>query len=399
MLGNCLLEYCDALKTYRRYQEGKPFEETEAFENLSKIITLYGLPTPSPTGTMSGIPQVLSHKKQNQIYVELLIKAHLCFVHECSMEGIVSVLQKAKALNTKLAQAKSWSLIVRLLIGIARYREMFYCFDSLIENEQFESLLGQFDEDQKGGLRQAILSYLREYQPKNGKELLRLAALHFLMYKELAEMWTTEAQEIVTKIQAFAAQSNKLKCSVEVQTLLQQALENYTHATENYLLDNKLLLAQQSVSRAELMAMQLDLCNKALEKRHSNNANHLCVSVIGVRSREQFRELVNVHLRYATALHQRTNYLNNLLLPFHSSVPQALILSRAYGYDISWSEAILSQFVVLQGVNYLQEYLCHQRINDDVIEQIVKGYVFGWPDFIFLLVIIILFQLFAAHPK
>ncbi|XP_017003047.3 spatacsin [Drosophila takahashii] len=353
MLGNCLLEYCDALKTYRRYQEGKVFEETEAFENLSKVIKLYGLPTPSPTGTLSGIPQVLSHKKQNQIYVELLIKAHLCFVHECSMEGIVSVLQKAKVLNGKLAQAKSWSLIVRMLIGIARYREMFYCFDSLIENEQFESLLGQFDEDQKGGLRQAILSYLREYQPKNGKELLRLAALHFLMYKELAEMWTTEAQEIVIKIQTLAEQSNKLKCSLEVQTLLQQALENYTHATENYLLDNKLLLAQQSVSRAELMAMQLDLCNKALEKRHNNNSNHMCVSVIGVRSREQFRELVNSHL----------------------SVPQTLILGRAYGYDINWSEAILSQFVVLQVGNYLQEYLCHQRINDDVIEQVVKGYL------------------------
>jgi len=298
MLGNCLLEYCDALKIYRRYQDGKVFEETEAFKNLSKVIKLYGLPTPSPTGTISGIPQVLSHKKLNQIYVELLIKAHLCFVHECSMEGIVSVLQKAKVLNGQLAQAKSWSLIVRMLIGIARYREMFYCFDSLIENEQFESLLGQFDEDQKGGLRQAILSYLREYQPKNGKELLRLAALHFLMYKELAEMWTTEAQEIVNKIQALAEQSNKLKCSSEVQSLLQQALENYTHATENYLLDNKLLLAQQCVSRAELMAMQLDLCNKALEKRHNTNTNSMCVSVIGVRTREQFRELVNNHLRY-----------------------------------------------------------------------------------------------------
>ncbi|KAI8037536.1 hypothetical protein M5D96_009689 [Drosophila gunungcola] len=347
MLGNCLLEYCDALKAYRRYQNGKVFEETEAFDNLSKIITLYGLPTPTPTGTLSGIPQVLSHKKLNQIYVELLIKAHLCFVHECSMEGIVNVLQKAKVLNGQLAKAKSWSLIVRMLIGIARYREMFYCFDSLIENEQFESLLGQFDEDQKSGLRQAILSYLREYQPKNGKELLRLAALHFLMYKELAEMWTEEAQEIVVKIQNIAEQSNKLKCSPEVQTLLQHALENYTHATENYLLDNKLLLAQQSVSRAELMAMQLDLFNKALEKRQ------ICVSVIGVRSREQFRELVNNHL----------------------SVPQTLILSRAYGYDINWSEAILSQFVVLQVGNYLQEYLCHQRINDDVIEQVVKGYL------------------------
>jgi len=111
-------------------------------------------------------------------------------------------------------------------------------------------------------------------------------------------MWTTEAQEIVNKIQALAEQSNKLKCSSEVQSLLQQALENYTHATENYLLDNKLLLAQQCVSRAELMAMQLDLCNKALEKRHNTNTNSMCVSVIGVRTREQFRELVNNHLRY-----------------------------------------------------------------------------------------------------
>ncbi|KAH8402411.1 hypothetical protein KR009_011843 [Drosophila setifemur] len=353
MLGNCLLDYCDALRAYRRYQDDKPFEESEAFDRLSGIIKLYGLPTSPPAGVPTGNPQVLSHKKHNQIYVELLIKAHLCFVQECSMEGIVSVLQKAKALNGKLTKAKSWSLIVRLLIGIARYREMFYCFDSLIENEQFESLLGQFDEDQKNGLRQAILSYLREYQPKNGKELLRLAALHFLMYKELAEMWTEEAQELVNQIQALAAQSNNLKCSPIVQGLLQKALENYTHATENYLLDNKLLLAQQSVSRAELMAMQLDLCNKACEKRHSSNPNHLCVSVLGVQSREQFRELVNSHL----------------------SVPQTLILSRAYGYDINWSEAILSQFVVLQVSNYLQDYLYHQRITDDVIEQVVKGYL------------------------
>ncbi|KAH8305915.1 hypothetical protein KR018_003648 [Drosophila ironensis] len=352
MLGNCLLEYCDALKAYRRYQDGKPFEESEAFERLSGIITVYGLPTPSPAGMVSGNPQVLSHKKQNQIYVELLIKAHLCFVHECSMEGIVSVLQKAKTLNGQLTKAKSWSLIVRMLIGIARYREMFYCFDSLIENEQFESLLGQFDEDQKSGLRQAILSYLREYQPKNGKELLRLAALHFLMYKELAEMWTEEAQEIVAKIEALTDRF-MLKCSPETQSLLQQALENYTHATENYLLDNKLLLAQHSVSRAELIAMQLDLCTKELEERHSNNANNVCLRVIGVRSRDEFKELVNCHLR----------------------VPQAMILSRAYGFDINWSEALFSQFVVLQVPNYLQEYLCHQSINDDVIEQVVKSYL------------------------
>jgi len=217
------------------------------------------------------------------------------------MEGIASVLERAKHLNKQLAKAKSWSLIVRLLIGIARYREMFYCFDSLIENEQFESLLGQFDDDQKSGLRQAILAYLKEYNPKNGKELLRLAAHHFLMYKELAEMWTQEAQDVLDSIGSTSVEPGKLKCSQVLQTSLQQAMENYTHATENYLLDNKLILAQQSVSRAELMAMQLDLCNKALEKRRGSGGNYnapdVCVSVIGVQTREQFRELVNYQLR------------------------------------------------------------------------------------------------------
>lgn len=273
--------------------------QSKAFELLSGIITLYGLPLSLNTVSSSGIPQVLSHKKQNQIYVELLIKAHLCFVHECSMEGIASVLERAKQLNGQLTKAKSWSLIVRLLIGIARYREMFYCFDALIENEQFESLLGQFDEDQKSGLRQAILCYLREYNPKNGKELLRLAAHHFLMYKELAEMWSNEAQLILERVRNSAAVgSAELKCSHELQQQLQQALENYTHATENYLLDNKLILAQQSVARAELMAMQLDLCNKAMERRGGGGSNlPLCISVIGVQTRDQFRELVNQHLR------------------------------------------------------------------------------------------------------
>ncbi|XP_030556362.1 spatacsin isoform X1 [Drosophila novamexicana] len=367
LLGNCLLDYCDALKAYRRYQDNKPYEQSTAFERLSGIITLYGLPNSGSSSSnvpgSPGIPQVLSHKKQNQIYVELLIKAHLCFVHECSMEGIASVLERAKLLNGQLTKAKSWSLIVRLLIGIARYREMFYCFDALIENEQFESLLGQFDEDQKSGLRQAILGYLREYNPKNGKDLLRLAAHHFLMYKELAEMWSQEAQSILDRVRSAAssaAEPSKLKVSLELQQQLQQALEFFTHATENYLLDNKLILSQQSVARAELVAMQLDLCNKALEKRGGGAAGvgtsssaPLCISVIGVQTREQFRELVNNHLR----------------------VPQTLILSRAYGHDVNWSEALLTQFVLLQRRSYLQDYRGHQRINDNVIEQVVKGYI------------------------
>ncbi|XP_049306880.1 uncharacterized protein LOC105234258 [Bactrocera dorsalis] len=394
-LGNCLLEYCDALKAYRKFQDNKPYEHNTVFERLAEIIRRYGLPTnsngistvipPITTATNAGpmLPpaQVLSHKKQNIIYVELLIKAHQCYVHECSMEGIANVLNRAKALNAVLTQAKSWSLIVRMLSGIGRYREMFYCFDSLLKNEQFESLLGQFDEEKTIGLRQAIITYLREYCPNNGREYLKLTALHFLMYQELAEMWEQDAQAVLAKIINQAAVNTaqlpekmsmanlttanptktfipKLRATPELLVLLQQAMEYYTHATENYLLDNKLLLAQRVASLAEMVAVQIDLASKALERNAMET--HLCVCVVNVQTREEFRELINAEL----------------------SVPQTLILSRACGFDINWAEVLLSQYVILGHAHYLQEYLQHLQINDNIIENTVKG-----------------FQLYAQHHR
>ncbi|XP_065367464.1 uncharacterized protein LOC135960161 [Calliphora vicina] len=369
-LGACLLEYCDALKLYRKYQDNKPYEQNIYFERLAEIIAQYGQPNNSSTGNannnlnnndanQAARPlQVLSHKKQNIIYVELLIKAHQAFVHECSMEGIANVLNRAKVLNSILAQAKSWSLIVRMLIGIGRYREMFFCFDTLIENEQFESLLGQFDIEKTIGLRQAILAYLREYcAPQQGKELFKLAALNFLMYKDLAELWEQDAAEILNKVyntfhlpDDTDGKLSKLKCSAEMVNQLNLSLEYYVHATENYLLDNKLLLAQKSASLAELTAMQIDLASTALEKPATSSGLHLCICVINVKTREQFKILVNNEL----------------------SVSQTLILSRAYGYDINWSEAIIYQYVIKLKRSYMNDFLQQVDITDDIIENAIK---------------------------
>lgn len=139
MLGNAILQYCDALKLYRKVDLNELAEhdidqDVEFFDGvkpmLEKIKSTIGY-------------KGLSHKKQNTINVELLIKAHECFVHECFMEGIAVVLQRAKILNGVLTKAKSWNLIVKLLTGIGRYRDMYYCFETLIKNEQFESLLGR----------------------------------------------------------------------------------------------------------------------------------------------------------------------------------------------------------------------------------------------------------------
>ncbi len=100
---------------------------------------------------------------------------------ECSTEGIADILTEAKNFIQILASRKSFNLIVRLLCGIGRYREMFYAFDVLFKNEAFESLLGQFSDKQTNGLKSAIITYLNENHPNN-HEFFQMVAAHFSMW-------------------------------------------------------------------------------------------------------------------------------------------------------------------------------------------------------------------------
>ncbi|KAL5274526.1 SPG11 family protein [Megaselia abdita] len=355
LLGKGLLEFCDALRTYRKFQDQKPYQITQTFLQLKDIITQYGFPNDP---ALNSATQVLSHKKQNLICVELLIKAHQCFIHECSMEGIANVLNRAKSLNVTLTSAKSWSLIVRLLTGIGRYREMFYCFDSLIENEQFESLLGQFDDEKVLGLRQAIIVYLKEKCPEN-KEYQKLTALHFSMYKKLAEIWEEDAELRIEKVLLMSSLGEtatdgnprnivtEMKCSKDILTILNQAMESLTHATENYLLENKLKLAQKTATKAQLIAMQIDLATKGL------NGNKTCISVLAINTKEEFREILNYYL----TLHQ------------------ALLFCGYYdNFDANWSEILLYQYIILERKEYLNDFLEQMDLTDAIIENILRHF-------------------------
>uniref|UniRef100_A0A8D8NAD8 Spatacsin n=1 Tax=Culex pipiens TaxID=7175 RepID=A0A8D8NAD8_CULPI len=363
MLGNWLLKYCDAIKCYKRLEKSPDRSsmtesvvddvEPTLLDNLKEIFK----------------NQILSLKKQNTIIVALLVKAHDCFVHECSVEGIVEVLQRCKSLNNVLTGAKSWNLIVKLLVGIGRYREMYYCFETLIKNDQFESLLGQFDEKHTNGLKTAIISYLHEHCPAQ-KEFFRLAALHFLMYKEIAEMWETEAKSSIAKVLSVYELRNptttanaspkicmpRLICDPLAISELNSALEAYTHATENYLLDNKLNLAQKIASNAELVALQLCLIEQAKAER-SNPAedSRTCISVLNIKKDEKGSNLA---------------YFVNTAL----SVPQALIISRTYEYEINWTQALYQHYIVAGSTPYLEDYLDRMPLTDEMVESLVKTF-------------------------
>lgn len=323
LLGHSLLRYCDALKIYRQFDSMKnvepdfngyshPDELREIFTNLRSIME----------------NQWLSYKKQNTITVELLIKAHDCFVHECSMEGIAFVLQRCRAITSTLAAAKSWHLIVKLLMGVGRYRDMYYCFETLMKHHQFECLLGHFDEDRGNGFKDAIISYLCEHHP-NDKDNYRLAAVHFQMFQELAQMSECDARTMIENElkkhenqsddnisvvslnlakqssssssdqasdtalnSAIAAGVNFLICLKSLIDSLTSAMELYAHAADNYLLENKLGLAQRAASSAELVAMQIHLVRQALDDEKIK-----CICVLNIRSETIFRYLVNNELK------------------------------------------------------------------------------------------------------
>lgn len=164
---------------------------------------------------------------------------------------------------------------------------------------------GQFDDDKSNGLKQAIISYLNEHCPDT--EYYRLAAVHFSIYKELSHMSETNAKSHIAKTIAMYELKNDdtnirsqdeacityLKCSQILSTSLAIAMEEYSNAAENYLLDNKLNLAQRAAYNAELIALQIDLNNRGIEK-----SNDRCICVSNIRSGNVFRSIVNNSLRF-----------------------------------------------------------------------------------------------------
>lgn len=206
-------------------------------------------------------------------------------------------------------------------MGVGRYRDMYYCFDTLIKNDQFESLLGQFDDERIHGLKQAIISYLHENCPEN-TEYYRLAAVHFMMFKEIAQLWETEARQIVSRViteqlsreesvgsqvsssdEAATITLSNLRCSSEMVKLLGTAMDGYAHAAENYLMDNKLALAQRMASMAELVALQINLMNRALERSTVTMPTPVlavpttCICVTNIQMASVLRHYVNNDLR------------------------------------------------------------------------------------------------------
>lgn len=347
LLGNYLLKYYSIMS---RDTADIPFrsddpEQDRICQHLNRMLS----------------PQVMSLKKKNIIRVELLITAHECFCNECSTEGIGAILNLAKSLCSHLATKKSFTLIVKLMCGIGRYREMFYCFEILIKNEQFEALLGQFTDKQTSSLKIAILSYLNEYHPGN-KEYYKMAASHFMMYTEQAYMWRNDSLEKIQQIlnssqvkvtkvgriylnQQQQVEVPYLKCSKVWITTLHEVLTGMTHATELVAMDNKIDLSIKYASFCELIAVQIHLMKAGVESEAK-----LCPCIINQeQSSDKFQYFANYEL----------------------SVPQTIILMKNVEVKIDFSKAIFVH-LLLEDDKYLSDFMSRLELTDEMVENVVK---------------------------
>jgi spatacsin len=311
-------------------------------------------------------PQWMSLKKQNMIRVELLITAHDCFCQECSTEGIGDVLHLSKMFINELAENKVYNLIVKLMCGIGRYREMFYCFEILIKNEAFEALLGQFNDKQTNGLKNALLSYLNEYHPDN-KEYFKMCASHFLMYTELAKIWNnnamTKIQKLLDENQVKLTKSRRillkqvqqveipyLKCTKNVQQVLNEAVNDMIYATEMMTADQKIEMSLKYSSFCELIAMQYHLVKVGAESE-----SKLCPCVIFQEQNVEKSQLI-------------AQYLAN----YELSVPQMLILNKNVVTSIDYTIVIFCRSIIAEDEQYLHDFVGRLDLTDRMIEKIIK---------------------------
>jgi len=79
------------------------------------------------------------------------------------MEGIAGILRTAQHCSKHLTKRKQFSLMVRLLTGIGRFREMFYVIETLYNQHHFEVLCRKGKGDVKVGLVFFLLNLLYLY--------------------------------------------------------------------------------------------------------------------------------------------------------------------------------------------------------------------------------------------
>ncbi|XP_066929515.1 spatacsin-like [Clytia hemisphaerica] len=261
--------------------------------------------------------------------VELLVYAHYCFTITCDMEGIAGVLRTTQHCTKRLAKRNQYSLMVRLLTGIGRFREMFYVIETLYNQHHFEVLCRKGKGDVKENqLKMALLDFMKRYHPED-VENLNMISVGFGMYREAAEHLEKQGRKEIERIK----HDLKSGASKEVSNTLEEIRKTFSYAAENYSKEECLYLEQSCTRLAHLAKLQIQLLPSG-------------VQVLGL-TKLQTQEFLNTHQDFV----------------------EALVVADCYDFrdPAIWSEPIYRMVVIKGNFNYLDQFQSFFQLNSTII--------------------------------
>jgi len=268
-----------------------------------------------------------------EVHVELLIRAHDCFTLSCNMEGISDVLRAARLWNVKLIKSKSYSLMVRMLTGIGRFKEMSYIFETLADEHHFE-LLFRKDIEKEAQLKSALLDYIKKYHP-NDTEKIDMLSIRFGMHREVGEQFEeTGEKQIRTFCSRFSAMSK------EVEVDLKSIAKTFSYAAANYKKAACLQKSTRCLKIARLAELQIRLLSQGKQ-------------IIGLEKYQLIK-----------------------ILCTHQDFYEALIIADAYSVlsPLSWVDPLFERVILKGEMTYLRQYLSVFQLTGQVLMEVVSRY-------------------------
>ncbi|GAB6018763.1 spastic paraplegia 11 (autosomal recessive) [Chamberlinius hualienensis] len=280
------------------------------------------------------LDRINSHSNGNgklSVDVELCICSHNCYTLACHVGGITATLQMAKDLSQQLTSAGEYSLMMRLLIGMGRFSEMSYIFDILKSHKV--KLLIKEGLEKVPGYKLALLDYMKRFH-SNDTDSFTMIALHFRMYREIAETLEKMAKSFLTDLKWDIA--GKLIGSAKPLEIIMQAFRD---AAESYVKSECFKHGLVCAKQAELVALQMYL-------------HQFGTKVIELSKQEV------------------SNFIANNTHFFES-----YIVAEAYEHHQDWASAIYNNYVFKSEEKYLPDFCSKIQLSVSILENIIRRYI------------------------
>ncbi|XP_063268578.1 spatacsin isoform X2 [Prinia subflava] len=312
-------------------QAWNPAVESQALLQLAKLCQDHTLVGMKLLDKISSVPC-----GELSCITELLILAHSCFSLTCHMEGITRVLQAARLLTEEhLAPREEYGLLVRLLTGIGRYKEMTYIFELLHHKHYFEVLMRK-NLDQSGTLKAALLDYTKRCRPGDS-EKHNMIVLCFSMCREIGQNHEAAACTQLKLIESRPWEES-LQDVANLKKLLLKAVTLFIDAAESYSKDSCVRQALRCRRLTRLLTLQLHFLGSGQSTRVINLGRQELPGAI-------------------------------LALPrFY----QAAIVAEAYEFVPDWAEVLFQQVIARGDFVYLDEFRQQRPLRPGLFEEVAK---------------------------